>query len=167
MKINGVLSGPFSVLRGVRQGCSLSGMLYSLAIEPLLHKLREDCGVYIPECNVSLKLSAYADDLIVLINSQKDIEVLENTVSLFGCITSAKMSWEKSEAVNVIVQLGDQLSLPGGLFWRKGGLKYLGVFFLGNDTFLLKTWKIWWIKSTASFQNGGGFYLTCHLHFES
>lgn len=93
LKINGVLSGPFSVLRGVRQGCSLSGMLYSLAIEPLLHKLRRDlCGVYIPGCNVALKLSAYADDLIVLINSQTDIKVLENTVSLFGCISSAKIN---------------------------------------------------------------------------
>ncbi|KAI3375657.1 hypothetical protein L3Q82_003721 [Scortum barcoo] len=38
LKINGGLSAPFSVQRGVRQGCSLSGMLYSLAIEPLLHK---------------------------------------------------------------------------------------------------------------------------------
>lgn len=37
-------------------------------------------------------------------------------------------------------QLGDQLSLPGGLIWRKGGLKYLGVF-LGNDTFLQKNWE--------------------------
>uniref|UniRef100_A0A3B4W8S0 Reverse transcriptase domain-containing protein n=1 Tax=Seriola lalandi dorsalis TaxID=1841481 RepID=A0A3B4W8S0_SERLL len=40
LKMNGGLSAPFGVQRGVRQGCPLSGMLYSLAIEPLLHKLR-------------------------------------------------------------------------------------------------------------------------------
>ncbi|KAJ3599519.1 hypothetical protein NHX12_033478 [Muraenolepis orangiensis] len=40
VKINGGLSAPFKVQRGVRQGCILSGMLYSLAIEPLLHNLR-------------------------------------------------------------------------------------------------------------------------------
>ncbi|KAI3376754.1 hypothetical protein L3Q82_000356 [Scortum barcoo] len=40
LKINGGLSAPFRVQRGIRQGCCLSGMLYSLAIEPLLHKLR-------------------------------------------------------------------------------------------------------------------------------
>ena len=40
LKINGWLGAPFNIQRGVRQGCSLSGMLYSLAIEPLLHKLR-------------------------------------------------------------------------------------------------------------------------------
>ena len=40
LKVNGGLAAPFNVQRGVRQGCSLSGMLYSLAVEPLLNKLR-------------------------------------------------------------------------------------------------------------------------------
>ncbi len=39
LKINGGLSAPFNIERGVRQGCCLSGMLYSIAIEPLLHQL--------------------------------------------------------------------------------------------------------------------------------
>ena len=33
LKINGGLSAPFKVHRGVRQGCLLSGMLYALSIE--------------------------------------------------------------------------------------------------------------------------------------
>ncbi len=41
LKINGGLSAPFKILRGIRQGCALSGMLYALAIEPLLVKIRE------------------------------------------------------------------------------------------------------------------------------
>ena len=40
LKINGGLCAPFQVLRGIRQGCPLSGMLYSLAIEPLLQQIR-------------------------------------------------------------------------------------------------------------------------------
>ena len=140
LKINGGLSAPFSVQRGVRQGCSLSGMLYSLAIEPLLHKLRNDLtGVCFPDCDASFKLSAYADDVIVLVNTQRDIDVLVNTVNLFGCISSAKVNWGKSEAVMVGDRLVDQLRLPGGLVWKKGGLKYLGVF-LGNEMFLQKNW---------------------------
>lgn len=39
-KINGGLSAPFKVNRGIRQACALSGMLYSLAIEQMLNKLR-------------------------------------------------------------------------------------------------------------------------------
>ena len=40
LKINRGLSAPFKVCRGVRQGCSLPGMLYSMSIEPLRRKLR-------------------------------------------------------------------------------------------------------------------------------
>ncbi|KAK1892784.1 putative 149 kDa protein [Dissostichus eleginoides] len=40
LKINGGLSRPFNVTRGIRQGCSMSGMLYTLAIEPMLHNIR-------------------------------------------------------------------------------------------------------------------------------
>uniref|UniRef100_A0A3Q3F8A7 Guanine nucleotide-binding protein subunit gamma n=1 Tax=Labrus bergylta TaxID=56723 RepID=A0A3Q3F8A7_9LABR len=34
------LSRPIPVRRGIRQGCPISGQLYSLAIEPLLCRLR-------------------------------------------------------------------------------------------------------------------------------
>ena len=34
LKNNGALSAPFKVSRGVRQGCPLSGMLYSISIKP-------------------------------------------------------------------------------------------------------------------------------------
>ncbi|KAK3567822.1 hypothetical protein QTP86_026736 [Hemibagrus guttatus] len=42
LKVNGGLCTPFKANRGVRQGYSLSGMLYSLAIEPLLQPIRKN-----------------------------------------------------------------------------------------------------------------------------
>lgn len=46
----------------------MSGMLYSLTIEPLLHKLRVQLKVLaFSGCN-NLYLSAYADDVIVFMN---------------------------------------------------------------------------------------------------
>ncbi len=77
LKVNGGLCAPFSVHRGVRQGCSLSGMLYSLAIEPLLQQIRAKLhGICLPNCENNLILSAYADDVIVMISRQSDIQVL-------------------------------------------------------------------------------------------
>lgn len=74
LKINGGLSAPFKVQRGVRQGCAMSGMLYSPAIEPLLNKLRTHLkGLTFSGCNSSFVLSAYADDVIVFVNEYDDV----------------------------------------------------------------------------------------------
>uniref|UniRef100_A0AAV2KAS0 Reverse transcriptase domain-containing protein n=1 Tax=Knipowitschia caucasica TaxID=637954 RepID=A0AAV2KAS0_KNICA len=121
LKVNGGLSAPFSVGRGIRQGCSLSGMLYSLSIEPLLHRLRADLqGALLPGAR-PFKVSAYADDLIVFVNSQRDVEVLADTVQVFGQVSSSRVNWSKSSAT----LLGEGLrglSLPGGLVPAWGAL---------------------------------------------
>jgi len=92
LKVNGGLSAPFRIQRGVRQGCAMSGLLHSLAIRPLLHKLRTELsGFTIPYCNVTLHLSAYADDVVVFIAGAVDIEKLEIIVNCF------KNNWRKSE----------------------------------------------------------------------
>lgn len=41
VKTRSGLSQPVPVQRGIRQGCPISGQLYSLAVEPLLCRLRE------------------------------------------------------------------------------------------------------------------------------
>lgn len=72
IKVNGGLCAPFEVKRGVRQGCPLSGMLYSVVIEPFLHKLRESIkGLILPYSGKKVSLSAYADDVVIFISNQK------------------------------------------------------------------------------------------------
>nr|BAC82606.1 pol-like protein [Takifugu rubripes] len=137
LKINGGLAAPFTVQRGVRQGCSLSGMLYSPAIEPLLHKIRKTLmGVSFPGCPTAVKLMAYADDVVVIVNTQRDIQVLGETIELFKALSSAKVNWTKSVACATTRDF-----LGGWWCWvQTGGLKYLGVF-LGNDESLKKNWE--------------------------
>ncbi len=77
LKVNGDLCAPFKVFRGIRQGCALSGMLYALAIEPFLSKLRTDLyGLHIPKCLKVFTLSAYADDVVIFISCQNDVNLL-------------------------------------------------------------------------------------------
>ena len=134
LKINGGLSAPFKVQRCVRQGCSLSGMLYSLAIEPLLHRLRKELsGIVFPGCNGCFNLSAYADDVVVFIKSQKDVSIMENIINDFSLVSFARVNWGKSEALAVGEVVATSIKLPGGLVWKKGGIKYLGVFVRGKD----------------------------------
>ena len=59
--MGGGLSRPVSVQRGIRQGCPLSGQLYTLAIELFLNCLRAKMqGVLVPGSvpQVYIKMSA-------------------------------------------------------------------------------------------------------------
>ncbi|XP_041120510.1 kyphoscoliosis peptidase-like [Polyodon spathula] len=73
-RIGQVLQG----CRGIRQGCSLSGMLYALSVEPLLYQLRGKLpGLAVPAVPnaTPMKLSAYFDDLSVFVTTDRDIAV--------------------------------------------------------------------------------------------
>lgn len=141
LKVNGGLSAPFKVKRGVRQGCPMSGMLYSLAIEPFLHTLRAKLkGISLPFCDNRFHLSAYADDICTFVNCEDDVKTLSDIVNDFQTVSSAKVNWGKSDALWVGNWEGRCSGLPGGLSWKRGGLKYLGVF-LGDDSFVTKNWE--------------------------
>lgn len=141
LKINGDLCSPFRVYRGVRQGCALSGILYTLAIEPLLNKLRTDvCGLCIPNCVNVFKLSAYADDVIVIISEPNDANVMLKVLDDFKTLSSAKVNWKKSEAILVGKWPKRKPRVPDGLKWTRDGFKYLGVF-LGNENVVKKNFE--------------------------
>ncbi|KAK3558043.1 hypothetical protein QTP86_006421 [Hemibagrus guttatus] len=50
------------------------------------------------------------------------------------------VNWTKSEAILVGEWGGGQPTLPGGLAWKRGGFKYLGVY-LGTNEFFNKNWE--------------------------
>ena len=64
-----------------------------------------------------LKLSAYADDVVIPVDSQQDVDVLVRDVVQFGSLSSAKVNWDKSEAVSV-GGVEKKLSVSGGLIWK-------------------------------------------------
>lgn len=65
VKMGGGLSRPVPVMRGIRQGCNMSGQLYSLVTEPLLCTIRGRLTGYslpgFPQSQPFI-VSAYADD---------------------------------------------------------------------------------------------------------
>ena len=63
--VNGCISEPFPLTRGVKQGCSLSPLLYVFVLEPFARKVRADSeihGVKLPVSSEPCKISLYADD---------------------------------------------------------------------------------------------------------
>ena len=139
LKFNGGLCKPFRATRGVRQGCAMSGMLYAISIEPMLHNIRSSInGLSLSDTRFCL--SAYADDLIVIVKNQEDVTKLAKIVETFGKISSARVNWAKSEALAVGKWSAGLPQLPGGLMWKRGGLKYLGVY-LGDEQTVQKNWE--------------------------
>ena len=143
VKVGGGLRCPVQVQRGIRQGCPISGQLYSLAIEPLLNRLRSRLsGLMLPGLPQRhlLVVSAYADDINVIVRDERDVVFLGDSLEIYGRASSAKVNWGKSQALQV-GQWADKVmpKLPGNLSWGKQGMEVLGVF-LGTE-FQRKNWE--------------------------
>ncbi|KAI4874446.1 hypothetical protein NFI96_005561, partial [Prochilodus magdalenae] len=95
---------------------------------------------WIPSCSTSFCVSAYADDIVAMVGSQTEVDVLSGILKDFQVLSSAKVNWAKSEAFLVEEWKGDEARLPDGLHWKKGGLKYLGVY-LRDREFMKKNWE--------------------------
>lgn len=72
--INGVMSSPFCVRQGVRQGDPLSCLLFNFAIEPLLRMIRESNlrGFQIEGLTEHLIATLFADDTTVYLSEHND-----------------------------------------------------------------------------------------------
>ena len=63
--------------------------------------------------STSCEVSAYADDVMVFINKQEDIDKLVENVDHFSKISSAKVNWGKSEALAMGITGGVDLEKRG------------------------------------------------------
>ncbi|CAM2120213.1 unnamed protein product [Caretta caretta] len=91
VRLNWTLTEPVSFGRGVRQRCSLSGQLYALAIEPflcLLHR-RRLTGLVLWEPELRLVLSAYADDVLLVVQDPRDLVWVEACQAIYLAASSA------------------------------------------------------------------------------
>ncbi|CAM2105386.1 unnamed protein product [Caretta caretta] len=126
--LNWTLTEPVSFERGVRQGCPLSGQLYALAIEPFLCLLqRRLTGLVLREPELRLVLSAYTDDVLLMVQDPGDLARVEACQAIYLAASSA---WVNSSGLAV----GDWRqvrSLPPALQtirWSVGPLLYLSVY---------------------------------------
>ena len=102
--INGVLSDPFKVTRGVRQGDPLSCLLFDLAIEPLACKMRNSNdleGLSIPGIDEKLIVNLFADDTTVYLNKRDRFNNLEKVLKSWCEVSGAKFNMEKTEIIPI------------------------------------------------------------------
>ena len=97
IKLEGDLSKPFRIERGVRQGCCLSPLLYVLVIELLLSRLRrEDKIVGLKFWGESIKVRAYADDVLLIVKDKRSLDVALKLWGDFNRFSGGKINETKS-----------------------------------------------------------------------
>lgn len=114
----------------------LSGILYTLQVEPLLHSSRKVLrGLSLSKYESTFVLSAYADDIIVIVEEQNDVGILMKTLEYFKMLSAVKVDWAKSEAVLVGEWTTVPPKLPVGLSWKRSlsRIQIFSVKKLGRD----------------------------------
>ena len=134
VKVCGSLTAPFAFDKGIRQGCPLSGILYSIAIEPFLHLLRQRLNTYsleLPCTDTYCSVSAYADDISIFVTSDKAFGIISDVYDVFKKSSAACLNYNKSKGlwVGCWTSRDDK---PLGFQWNNEGLLFLGVY-LGNS----------------------------------
>lgn len=133
VRVGSCLTAPFSVSQGIRQGCPLSGLLFSLTIEPFLALCRLRLrGFTLPtEEDRKLVISAYADDITVFVEKEEDFLTLATLYELYAAQSGAKLN--KTKSIGLWVGKWKQRKdTPLGFTWSNEGNRFLGVN-LGND----------------------------------
>lgn len=138
--INGYLSKSVIIDSSVRQGCPFSMFLFSISIEPLIRLLNfvvEGCTLN----NQFVKVSAYADDIVVYLKNKNDLHKTMQIISIYEGATNARLSIEKT----FILQLGlNQNSVYHNQYniLIKNEIKILGMLVKANfNSMVQQNWE--------------------------
>ena len=84
---------------GTRQGCSLSPLLFNIVLEVLATAIREEKEIKGIQIRKEVKLSLFADDMILYTENSKDIiRKLLELISEFSKVAGYKINTQKSLA---------------------------------------------------------------------
>lgn len=134
VKVNGFLSDPLRLQRGVRQGDPLSPLLYVLVAEVFAISVRQDDSIEgIPVGKIKHKISQYADDTSITVVGNKSIDRIEYHLNLYEKASGAKVNRKKCEGL----WLGsnkNRTDKPLGYKWFTDKIKILGIYIGNNNT---------------------------------
>ena len=124
----------FSLTRGVRQGCPLSGLLFIIGIEFLGNAItnsQEIKGIDI-EPGKTVKLAQYADDTTVIVKGDESVISLFELLSQFEKCSGLRINESKSE----LLWLGSSRFRKDNILnlnLREEPILALGVYFSYDD----------------------------------
>ncbi len=127
---NGYLSNYFPIKRGIRQGDSLSALLYIIQAEPLAEFIRknEDLKGIDMTCGNTMfeaRCCQYVDDTVVFLNNTNQICKCIKIIEDYGSASGARLNKEKT--VGLIMNEQNVLRYNGDIRLTMGPEKVLGI----------------------------------------
>ena len=130
--VNGHPSEFFVTTRGIRQGCPLSSILYSLLAETLGEAIRQNPdieGLHLPGAQEQLKVSQYADDADFYISHRTKIDTVFAVLTDFQLATGSRIKPSKTKAM-CLGGAAPNHDHHQNIQWRDDeGLEILGIHF--------------------------------------
>ena len=102
-QINGHISVRFAITRGVRQGCPLSAILYSLLTETLGEEIRNSKKLFriVLPGNQEIKITQYADDTTIYLSEKTQLKHLCEILKCFELATGSKVNEGKTNGIRI------------------------------------------------------------------
>jgi len=101
--LNGEVSAPYTVQRGVRQGDPLSCLLFNIAIELLAEMLRASClkGYSVPGDQERLIATLFADDTTIFMDKGDSFMDLQNILDKWCSASGTRFNISKTNTLPV------------------------------------------------------------------
>ena len=160
--INGNISDPISLSRGVRQGCPVSPLLYVLFIEPIARFIQNSTnirGFTMPGSSANpVKFLQYADDATCVATTPTDITEFLNVFSQFQKATGASVNLHKTHGLIIGKDLPSRHK-SASIQWSTTAIEITGIVF-GTKDAVNTNWTKKVTKAVSLINSWRNRYLT-------
>ena len=141
IQVNGALSKEILIMRGIRQGCPLSMLLFIIALEALARSLKSDVNIKTPYQDMVLQ--QYADDLSTITSDVESQLLAKKRVEAFCQISGLEINHKKTNILHMNLDQDQLTALKNSnpLSNIKNEIKVLGIYLNNNTVISNKNWE--------------------------